>query len=180
MYGLINDSIRRLVIEEAGEDAWERIAARAGSGLRTFAALHYYDDALTYELVGAASQELATPADELLRRFGMYWSTRIAPENYGDYLAAAGMQLDQILGGLDAMHARLQTLFPQLRPPSIETAIPLPGVITVHYRSGRDGLAPFVVGLLEGLAELCEVPATVTQVAVRHQDADHDIFEIAT
>jgi len=179
VYGLINDSIRRLVQEEAGADAWDRIADRAAPGHRTFAALHYYDDDVTYALVGAASDELGTPPGELLRRFGHYWSTRIAPENYGDYLNAAGMRLLEILTGLDAMHARLQTLFPQLRPPSIEVESPDPRTITVHYRSEREGLAPFVTGLLEGLAELCETPATVARTATRGAGSDHDVFTMA-
>jgi len=179
VYGLINDAIRGLVQEQDGEEAWERIADRAAPGHRSFAALSYYDDAVTYALVAAASEQLGTPADELLRQFGRYWSTRIAPENYGDYLDATGMQLLEILVGLDAMHARLQTLFPQLRPPSIEVESDDPGLITVHYRSGRDGLAPFVTGLLEGLAHLCATPATVTQTAAREAGADHDVFAIA-
>jgi hypothetical protein len=179
MYGLINDSIRRLVLEETGEDAWERILERAGTPHRTFAAYHYYDDDVTYALAAAASEELDTPSEELLRRFGRYWSTRIAPESYGDYLDAAGLELWEVLAGLDAMHARLQALFPQLRPPSIEVERPSDSRITVHYRSERVGLAPFVTGLLEGLAELCKVEASVTQIAVRGEAADHDVFEIA-
>jgi hypothetical protein len=179
MYGLINDSIRRLVLEEAGEDVWDRIVERAGGGPRTFAAHHYYDDALTYALVEAASVELDTPADVLLRSFGRYWSTRIAPENYGDYLDRTGHDLREVLIGLDAMHSRLQAIFPQLRPPSIDVELPGDHLITVHYRSERVGLAPFMVGLLEGLGELCNEKVTVTQVATRGDTVDHDVFQVA-
>jgi hypothetical protein len=179
MYGLINDSIRRLVLEEDGEDAWSRIVDRAGTSQRTFAAMHYYDDGDTYALVAAAADELDTPAEELLRSFGHYWSTRIAPENYPDYLDSTGLELWEILVGLDAMHTRLQALFPQLRPPSIDVERPSDRLITVHYRSEREGLAPFVVGLLEGLARLCNVEASVSQVAARGEQDDHDVFEIA-
>lgn len=179
MYGLINDSIRRLVLEEDGDDTWERIVDRAGTSQRTFAAMHYYDDADTYALVVAASEELGAPAEELLRSFGRYWSTRIAPESYSDYLGSTGLELWEILAGLDAMHTRLQALFPRLRPPSIDVERPSDRLITVHYRSEREGLAPFVVGLLEGLAELCDVEASVSQVAVRGETADHDVFEIS-
>lgn len=179
MYGLINDSIRRLVLEEAGEDTWNRIVDRAGTSPRAFAAMHYYDDDVTYALVGAASEELDTPAEELLRQFGRYWSTRIAPESYGDYLNSTGLDLWNLLAGLDAMHARLQALFPQLRPPSIEVGPRDDDVITVHYRSEREGLAPFMTGLLQGLAELCGVEAEVTHVTTRGEAADHDVFAVA-
>ena len=42
---------------------WDRIADRAGRGNRSFAALHYYDDELTYALVDAACDELGTPRE---------------------------------------------------------------------------------------------------------------------
>jgi Haem-NO-binding len=179
MYGLINDSVRRLVLEEAGEGSWDRIVNRAGIGQRTFAALHYYDDDLTYALLAAASDEFQSSPAILLRRFGQYWSTRIAPENYGGYLDSTGRDLLQVLAGLDAMHARLQSLFPQLHPPSIDVEALEEQIITLHCRSERIGLAPFVLGLLEGLADYCEVSATVTQIAARGEAADHDVFEIA-
>lgn len=180
MYGLINDAIRQLVISEAGDDAWRRIVDRAGTGQRTFAAMHYYDDAVTYALVRAASEELETPADDLLRAFGRYWSTRIAPESYGDFLASAGGELWQILTGLDAMHGRLQSLFPELRPPSIEARRGDDGVIDVTYRSHREGLAPFVHGLLEGLVELCAVDAAVAHTTTGAGGPTGERFTIAT
>lgn len=178
MYGLINDSIRRLVLEREGEEAWRRILERSGTGYSTFAALHYYDDEVTYALVAAASAELKAPADELLRNFGRYWSTRIAPESYGDYLDSAGRRLPDVLEGLDDMHTRLQALFPELRPPSIELEDNGGEPLTVHYRSEREGLAPFMIGLLEGLSEVCDEPAEVRQTASRGEACDHDVFEL--
>jgi len=179
MYGLINDSIRRLVLEDAGEDAWARIVEDAGAGSHTFAAMAYYDDELTYNLVGAASRELLSPPNVLLRRFGRYWSMVIAPESYGDYLAASGRDLWEVLAGLDGMHARLQALFPHLRPPSIDVEPRQERLITVNYRSEREGLAPFMVGLLEGLAEHFEMTAAVRHLRSRGGDLDHDVFEVA-
>ncbi len=179
MYGLINDAIRRVVLEEAGEDAWQRIVEDADAGSHTFAAMAYYDDDLTYDLVAAASRELRSPPDVLLRRFGRYWSVVIAPESYGDYLAAAGRDMWEVLAGLDGMHARLQALFPQLRPPSIDVEPRREHLITVNYRSEREGLAPFMVGMLEGLAEHLEVTAAVTHLSARGGDLDHDVFEVA-
>ncbi len=124
MYGLINESIRRLVPNRPGADAWQRIVDRTRDRLRGFAAMSYYHDELTYSLVDAAARELDVPADELLRRFGRYWSMRIAPDLYGDYLESADRDVVSILAGLDDMHGRLQALFPDLRPPSIEVEPP--------------------------------------------------------
>jgi hypothetical protein len=164
VYGMINEAMRRLVTETAGAEAWAGIAARADAP-ETFASLHYYDDALTYELVGAASDELGSPAADLLRAFGHYWSTRVGPENYADILGATGTDVVSVLSNLDEMHARLQTLYPDLRPPSFSLVDAGVNVFEVRYSSEREGLEPFVVGLLEGLGDLYGTPATVEQVA---------------
>lgn len=178
MYGLINDAIRRLVVEENGEDVWHRIVERSGTSHLRFAALHYYDDADTFALVFAAAEVLDASPDDLLRSFGRYWSTRVAPESYPEYLPLGGLDLWDVLVGLDAMHTRIQTLFPKLRPPSIDVER-AGDVIVVHYRSERTGLAAFTTGLLEGLVELCDLEADVQHTIVRGESGDHDVFEIA-
>ncbi|MGE3812335.1 MAG: heme NO-binding domain-containing protein [Candidatus Nanopelagicales bacterium] len=162
MYGLINEAMRRHVVETAGPAAWSAVASRAGSS-QSFAALHYYDDDVTYALVGAANEVLDRPADELLRGFGRYWSTTVGPESYGDILGATGTDVVSVLHNLDEMHARLQSLYPDLRPPSFDVVAGDDGTLDVHYRSEREGLAPFVVGLLEGLGELYGTPVTVSR-----------------
>jgi hypothetical protein len=178
VYGLINEAMRRLVTEVAGADAWSRIARRADT-VETFAALHYYQDADTYALVAAASAELDVAQDELLRQFGTYWSNRVGPENYADILGATGTSVYSVLHNLDLMHARIQSLYPDLRPPSFAVLEIGPGKLEVHYTSVRVGLAPFVVGLLEGLGQLYGTPATVTHVAPPSAAAPYDVFHVA-
>ena len=177
MYGMINEAMRRLVTETAGESSWSSIAARADAP-ESFAALSYYDDAQTYALVAAASAELETPPEDLLRAFGRYWSTRVGPENYGDILGATGTDVVSVLSNLDEMHARLQLLYPELRPPSFSVIDDGGSSITVHYSSERDGLAPFVVGLLEGLGDLYGTPATVAHVSSPSGTAPYDSFHV--
>jgi len=177
VYGLINEAMRRHVVENAGPAAWSAIAARAETG-QTFAALHYYDDSITYALVGAASEVLDAPADELLRGFGHFWSTRVGPESYSDILGATGTDVVGVLRNLDEMHARLQSLYPDLRPPSFDVVEAEPHRLEVHYRSEREGLVPFVVGLLEGLGDLYGTPATVTHDPVASGGVLHEVFHV--
>ena len=161
MYGLINDSIRAPGARGGRRGRLERIVEDAGAGSHTFAAMAYYDDELTYDLVGAASRELRSPPDVLLRKFGRYWSMVIAPESYGEYLAAAGARP---VGG--ARGARRDALPAAGAVPASAPAVDRrraahgEHLITVNYRSEREGLAPFMVGLLEGLAEHLEVTAS--------------------
>jgi hypothetical protein len=174
---MINEAMRGLVAESAGADAWSRIAARAETS-ETFAAMSYYDDSVTYGLVGAASAELELPAADLLRSFGHYWSTRIGPENYGDILGATGTDVVSVLASLDEMHARLQLLYPELRPPSFEVVDSGSRTVDVHYRSEREGLQPFVTGLLEGLGDLYGTPATVEHVGRVEAERPYDLFRV--
>lgn len=175
---MINEAMRRLVSETSGEGTWTIIAARADAP-EAYAALSYYDDAVTYALVGAASTELGTPAEDLLRQFGHYWSTRVGPENYADILGATGTDVVSVLRHLDEMHARLQTLYPELRPPSFTVADEGRDSFTVHYSSERDGLAPFVVGLLEGLGDLYATPATVVHLSATSATQAYDAFRVS-
>lgn len=177
MYGLINEAMRRLVSESSGAEAWSAIADRADVP-ESFAAMAYYDDDVTYALVTAASEVLGTPASELLRSFGHYWTTRVGPENYSDILGATGTDVMSVLVNLDHMHARLQNLYPELRPPSFAVSGETVDTFEVLYRSERQGLAPFVVGLLEGLGDLYGTPATVVHESAPSPDEPYDVFRV--
>jgi hypothetical protein len=48
----------------------------------------------------------------------------------------------------------------------------------VEYRSHREGLAPFVVGLLEGLGTLYDTPTTVTHEMAKTPEQPFDVFRV--
>ena len=178
MYGMINEAMRRHVDETAGAEAWDRIASRADAPT-TGASMHHHDDAVTYALVGAASAGLGIPAQDLLRSFGRYGSLRVGPENHADILGATGTDVISVLTHLDEMHARLQVLYPELRPPSFTVVDHGTASFEVHYTSERVGLASFVVGLLEGLGELYGTPAKVVHVSDVTVDRTSDVFRVS-
>ncbi|MEM7517922.1 MAG: heme NO-binding domain-containing protein, partial [Planctomycetota bacterium] len=120
MYGLVNRAIRGLVEERFGEEAWEKISARAGVSSERFVAMDAYDDAITYGLVGAASEELGLDPGAILEAFGEYWTLFTLEEGYGDMLSMMGTTLDEFLDNLDSMHQRIQETMPALIPPSFD------------------------------------------------------------
>lgn len=177
MYGLVNRAIQGLVEDQFGADAWKRICTRAeidgGSG---FVAMEAYDDALTYALVGAASEELGLDAATVLKSFGEYWTLYTIEEGYGDMLTMMGSTLEEFLDNLDSMHERIQATMPELVPPSFEREEQPDGSSILHYRSKRPGLAPMVQGLLQGLARRFD-----TELEVEHIDSPepgHDRFRV--
>lgn len=178
MYGLVNKAIEELICTVYGAAAWQTVRARAGVEDTIFLSMQPYPDELTYRLVEAASAVLALPQPVILRTFGRYWTLYTAAQGYGDLIRLTGATLFEFLHNLDNLHARVGLSYTRLQPPSFVCTDVAADALTIHYHSQRLGLAPMVQGLLEGLAELYQTPASVTLLACRAHGAGHDIFRI--
>lgn len=180
MYGLVNKALEGMVRIRFGDHAWETIKRNAGVDIEAFVSMDAYPDNVTYKLVDAASEVLGLPAEEVLHAFGEYWVLYTAQEGYGEMLRMAGDTLPAFLQNLDNLHARVGLLFPRLKPPSFWCTDMREDSLRLHYYSpaGRGGLAPFVVGLLKGLAAMFKTEIEVTQASSHSQGADHDEFLI--
>ena len=179
MYGMVNEGIREFILENHGTEAWEAICKDAGTHYTEFEKMSSYDDAITYDLVGAVCNHTGLSSDEVLKVFGTYWVKFVGGSNFGNLLRLAGNTFIERLEGLDDMHDRILLSMPHLKPPSFELDQLREGVFLLHYYSDRDGLAPMVIGLLYGLANETGEKITVKQVESKTKSADHDIFEIA-
>ena len=176
VYGLVNKAIQDLAVQLGGEPAWDDIRVRAGLHVEAFVGMGVYPDDLTYRLVEAASDVFGLPAAEVLRAFGRHWILYTGREGYGAVFETMGRTLPEFLQNLDAMHSRLSLSMPELRPPSFVCEEAGDDQIRVQYWTERDGLAPMVVGLLEGLGEHFNVQVGVTHVLSRSAGHDHDEF----
>ncbi len=176
MHGLVNQGIHDLAIQLGGEQLWQEIRTAAGIEHETFIGMETYADDVTWRLVEGASFVLGISTSEVLQAFGRHWILYTARRGYGPIFDTMGRSLTEFLGNLDAMHARLSLSMPDLRPPSFVCEELGEGQLRLEYRSDRPGLAPMVIGLLNGLGELFELELTVTQTVDRIQGADHDEF----
>ncbi len=174
MYGLVNRAVEDLLTQRFGAQAWERVRTAAGVDVGAFVAMSPYPDELTYALVAAASAELELPAEAVLGAFGEFWILYSAEQGYGELLAMMGDDLPSFVRDLDQMHDRLRMTFPLLRPPSLWVSDVDEGSLVVHYRSERDGLLPFVEGLMRGAARRLGRDVTTTVLRRRADGADHD------
>lgn len=179
MYGMVNRAIEGLITEQFGSEAWERVCARAGIETPVFVSSEPYPDALTYGLVGAAAEELGLPAGEILHRFGVHWILRTGAEEYADLMDAGGRTLGEFLDHLPEFHTRVFLAFPDLEPPEFRIVERGDGRVRLRYESRREGLQPFVEGLLEGLAQRFGVDLSVEHVVRRTDGAGHDEFDVA-
>jgi hypothetical protein len=69
-------------------------------------------------------------------------------------------------------------VFPKLAPPRFDCTDVTENSLQLHYHTHRPGLAPFVVGLVQGLGKMYGTPATATLVSSRADGADHDVFDV--
>src|SRR5262245_58539495 len=181
MYGLVNTALQQLVTSRFGDEAWETIVRNAGVDVDVFVSMEAYPDGVTDALVGAATEVLGLSADEVLEAFGEHWVSYTAREGYGELLKLAGDSLPAFLQNLDNLHTRVGLMFPHLKPPSFWCTDIGKESLRLHYRPGvdsREGLGPFVVGLVKGLGRRFKTEVAITQTAHRRQGADHDEFVV--
>jgi Haem-NO-binding len=176
MYGMINKAIRDLVTSRFGEETWNEVRRKAGITDDVFINMVKYPDEATYKLVGAASEVLKTPAEQILEGFGEYWTVYSAEAGFGHLLDFAGNNLVDFLRNLDNMHTRIQLTFPQLDPPSFKVSDVTDSSLRLHYYSKRPGLAPLVIGMVKGLGKRFSTPVVTKLEKSRADGYDHDEF----
>jgi hypothetical protein len=176
MYGMVNKSVQALVTTKFGIDKWEEIKQKAGVTIEAFISNESYPDAMTYGLIGAATEVLKLSADEILFSFGEFWVLNTARQDYGDLLSSAGRNMPEFLDYLPMFHTRVALIFPHLKPPRFECSDRQADRITMHYFSHRPGLSVFVRGLFSGIAKMYDTPAQITQTKFKDKGDDHDEF----
>jgi len=152
MYGLVNSSLKNMVIEHFGPQVWERVLVESGAPRDSFLTMRSYDDATTYSLVAAASRVLDEPVETCLEMFGQYWILTTATESYGELLDATGVDLVDFLTNLNGMHDRVSSTFLDYLPPNFRLSRLSGNHYELDYVSQREGLESFVIGLIKGLA----------------------------
>ena len=153
MYGLVNEALKGWLIERHGDSAWNSVRQMVEGVPGSFGAFEQYDDRVTYELVGAVTKTFGHSPEYVLEQFGRYWVLVVAEQSYGDLMVFGGSSFEEFVGNLDALHNRLQSLFLNWSPPSFLLEKEDSGELRLVYISKRQGLEPFVTGLLHGLAE---------------------------
>lgn len=160
MYGLVNQGVKDLVLHVSDQDTWLSICQEAGVPTE-YVSMQYYNDDVTYKLVGAASKKLNLPPETILGEFGKFWVSYTAKEGYGPLMDLFGQDFKACLKNLNQLHMRMGMTLPQLSPPNFVYREISENIIELEYQSKRKGLSPMVQGLLEGLATKYKVKAEI-------------------
>jgi hypothetical protein len=177
MYGLIHQGLKDMVCSARGEQVWREICEGVNRSSADFDPLHVFPDSDTSMMIGAVAQRLGLTVNEVLHRFGRHWITYTAIQGYGPILDLLGHSFRACLGNLNRMHSHMGAMMPKLQPPRFTVEDRSANQITVHYFSTREGLAPMVVGLLEGLSERFKEPVVIEYIA-KGIRSDHDEFDL--
>lgn len=179
MYGIVNKAIQELVTQEFGIVVWEAVKKRSGVNIDFFMSNEAYDDAITYQLAQAVSEETGLTVSDVLIAFGEFWVLNTGKVKYGSLMEAGGSNLKEFIINLPNFHSRIMLIYPKLTPPEFRVSHIEEHSIRLHYFSGRAGLKEFVRGLLQGLSKLYEVNTQIMLLECREEGSDHEIFEIS-
>jgi hypothetical protein len=176
MYGMINEGLKKMVMERYGQSAWEDMARQACAD-DVFLRMGQYPDAMTYQLVAAASKILGRGADDILQEFGDYWID-FAYDAYGDLLAVSGNSLIELIDNLNALHTRVGQMMPDLAPPPFMVTDKAENSFILLYCSARQGLAPMIIGLLHGLGRHFQLLVEIEHLGRLPLYPDQEAFHV--
>ncbi len=178
MYGLVNQAIQGLVIDNFGEDNWKAIKQKANVTEDSFLSNEIYDDSITFNLAVSASEVLNIPLADVLKTFGKYWIIKVGNEKYGPLMKSGGDNFIDFIVNLPNFHSRVMLIYSDIKPPEFIVEKVTDSQLKLHYYSTRQGLTDFMFGLIQGLGELYQTPIDIKLIADRRNGDEHDIFEI--
>ena len=179
MYGMIHKAIRDMVTTVHGEEAWQKVLTESGAADSDFLSLRSYDDHIAYDLVGACSSILQAPAEACLEDFGRFWILVTASEHYGEMMRSYGQDTFGLLQHMNEMHERISSTFFGYKPPHFTVETTSEASCLLHYRSIREGLSPFVVGLVLGLGEFFGEAIEITlKSSVNENGGEYSVFNV--
>ncbi|MCX6313256.1 MAG: heme NO-binding domain-containing protein [Sphingobacteriales bacterium] len=179
MYGIVNKAIEELVTENFGAEKWALIKKRSGVDIDFFLSNEPYDDAITFQLAIAVSEEMNMPLSSVLEAFGEWWVLRTGKEKYGALMEAGGNGLKEFLLNLPVFHNRVLLIYPKLTPPEFKITDVEDNSLCLHYFSKREGLQDFVRGLLIGLGKMYHTPTIIELLQSRNDGSSHEIFKVS-
>lgn len=178
MHGLVHRSIRSLVVKTAGTPVWEEILQKIGSDSSAFLSIQAYSDEQTHRLIGQVCATLGLSLETALTAVGRHWVSFVLGEGYGPMLQLFGPDFRSCLRSLDQMHSHMGHSMSGISFPRFRVLAEDPKEMMLEYRSKRAGMFPFLLGLLEGLAEFYQEKVELKALPKPSDGADNDRVQI--
>ncbi len=176
MKGIVFNLLEQVVSAEHGEDVWDLLLEDAELD-GAYTSLGNYPDAELMLLVGAASERLATPADDVVRWFGEQTLPLFATR-YPDLFAAQASTRALVLNLNEVIHPEVRKLYPGASTPVFAFDTSSPETLLMEYRSERQ-LCSFAEGLLLGTATHYSEPIAIERPLCMKRGDDHCVLAIS-
>jgi hypothetical protein len=175
MKGIVFNLLEEAVTKEFGEDTWDQLLDAANlSGAYT--SLGSYDDGEVFALVGAASQALGLPPQDILRWFGQRAMPLLATRYPGFFSGHADAR-SFLLTLNNIIHPEVQKLYPGAITPVFDFGASDGGAMVIGYSSPRK-LCALAEGFMLGAAEHYHEQAAITQPQCMHDGAAKCVFHV--
>jgi hypothetical protein len=176
MKGIVFNLLEHVAVRTYGDEAWDDVLAAAGVD-GAYTSLGSYPDEHLFKLVGAASEALDTPPDEVIRWFGRSALPMLA-DAYPAFFAPHRNTRDFLLTLNDIIHPEVRKLYPGADVPDFDMIATDDGNLTMVYRSERK-LCAFAVGLIEGAANHFDERVSVHQPLCMNRGDENCDLEIS-
>ncbi|KAH0554469.1 soluble guanylate cyclase 89Da-like [Cotesia glomerata] len=153
MYGMLLESVQHFVQLEYGESVWLEILQQVGAKNTVFNTRQIYSDTLMLELASVLADKIGVSANKTVEFFGRCFVRFFSNLGYGCMIKATGRYFCDFLQSVDNIHIQMRFTYPKMKSPSMYiTHIDPHGVVLV-YRSNRQGLTHYLIGILFQIAK---------------------------
>ena len=180
MYGLIIQNLQFFLINEFGEETFQRIRKDASVEEHVFSIHESYQDDIVLKLAESAAKVTGWTKDEILRGMGQQFPRVCGEFGYYKMLKTVGRNLYEFVNGLDYMHQCLRFSYPGMQSPSFYCDEETPDGLRLHYRSKRKGYVQYVRGQLEEMASYLfgMKITTVVESVIENDEGVHAIIRL--
>ena len=176
MKGIIFNVVEEVVADRYGEDAWDSLLDTAELD-GSYTSLGSYPDEDLFRLVGAASQTLEVPADDVVRSLGE-GAIPILAERYAVFFDAHDSTREFLLTLNDIIHPEVRKLYPGAIVPDFDFDEDDEGNLLLGYQSERK-LCALAEGFILGAAAHYGESAALTQLQCMHRGDDKCVIRCA-
>jgi Haem-NO-binding len=175
MKGIVFNLLEEIVVREHGEDTWDALLDAAGLD-GAYTSLGNYPDEHLVGLVGAASQALGLPADDVVRWFGRNALPLLA-DRYPAFFEPHQEARSFVLTLNEIIHPEVRKLYPGAATPDFVFDASDPDRLVLDYRSARQ-LCAFAEGLLLGAGDHYGQTVAIEQSECMHRGDERCLIAI--
>jgi Haem-NO-binding len=179
--GIVFNLLEQVVTREYGENTWDDLL-RSAELTGAYTSLGSYPDEHLGRLVGAASEALDVPAQDLIRWFGREALPSLA-QRFPAFFTPHRDTRSFLLTLNDIIHPEVRKLYPGADVPDFDFTLLPNGDLRMGYGSNRR-LCAFAEGLIEGAASHFSEVVAISQLrCMLRGDATCDLliaFQLAS